>query len=384
MVRRTGYPEEMLDPDLDLEAELGIDTVKQVAVLAAVREQLGLAPDPAFRLRDANTLRKAIDYIARRLGGEPRRMAPSPAATRAPFPVATPAPAPAAAPVSTAIAAPTTAPTLARPGALPRLSQSLLENLLDAALGNAGARSGTIAFLSISPTDLAGARSRLPESEVTPVAGSGAIRVVARDREARVEAQFGPPPRHAEPPLPVPPEVLAAAAPDGTAENGAALRAILGGDASPIRWVRSTGGGALVAGARLDGHAAPSRAALAALLLSGAELAAFGWYRLTGAPHRVVAVERVHLRRLPTAGEDLRFHARMASPRAGRWRADVVVFTLGGERVAEMLGLSGGEAAAPARDASRDAEGQDGASWQRFCRAVDRPIPAARAEEQPS
>ena len=45
-VRRTGYPEDMLDPDLDLEAELGIDTVKQVAVLGAVRERLGLPPIP--------------------------------------------------------------------------------------------------------------------------------------------------------------------------------------------------------------------------------------------------------------------------------------------------------------------------------------------------
>ena len=33
----TGYPAELLDPDLDLEADLGVDTVKQAEVFAAVR-----------------------------------------------------------------------------------------------------------------------------------------------------------------------------------------------------------------------------------------------------------------------------------------------------------------------------------------------------------
>ena len=38
----TGYPPELLDPDLDLEADLGVDTVKQAEVFAAVREEYGL------------------------------------------------------------------------------------------------------------------------------------------------------------------------------------------------------------------------------------------------------------------------------------------------------------------------------------------------------
>ena len=33
----TGYPAELLDLDLDLEADLGVDTVKQAEVFAAVR-----------------------------------------------------------------------------------------------------------------------------------------------------------------------------------------------------------------------------------------------------------------------------------------------------------------------------------------------------------
>ena len=38
----TGYPPELLDPDLDLEADLGVDTVKQAEVFAAVREEYSL------------------------------------------------------------------------------------------------------------------------------------------------------------------------------------------------------------------------------------------------------------------------------------------------------------------------------------------------------
>jgi hypothetical protein len=66
MIEKTGYPEEMLDLDLDLEADLGIDTVKQVAVYAAAREKLGIALDPEFKLRDHNTLRKVITAMAKR------------------------------------------------------------------------------------------------------------------------------------------------------------------------------------------------------------------------------------------------------------------------------------------------------------------------------
>ena len=41
----TGYPAELLDPDLDLEADLGVDTVKQAEVFAAVRAHYGVERD---------------------------------------------------------------------------------------------------------------------------------------------------------------------------------------------------------------------------------------------------------------------------------------------------------------------------------------------------
>ncbi len=37
VAEKTGYPTEMLDLDLDLEADLGVDTVKQAETFAAVR-----------------------------------------------------------------------------------------------------------------------------------------------------------------------------------------------------------------------------------------------------------------------------------------------------------------------------------------------------------
>jgi acyl transferase domain-containing protein/NAD(P)H-dependent flavin oxidoreductase YrpB (nitropropane dioxygenase family)/NAD(P)-dependent dehydrogenase (short-subunit alcohol dehydrogenase family) len=39
---RTGYPAEMLDPDLDLEAELSIDSIKRIEVLGELAERVGL------------------------------------------------------------------------------------------------------------------------------------------------------------------------------------------------------------------------------------------------------------------------------------------------------------------------------------------------------
>ncbi len=56
MADKTGYPQDMLDLDLDLEADLGIDTVKQAETFQAVREAFDIpqqeGPEPA-RLPDA-------------------------------------------------------------------------------------------------------------------------------------------------------------------------------------------------------------------------------------------------------------------------------------------------------------------------------------------
>jgi NAD(P)-dependent dehydrogenase (short-subunit alcohol dehydrogenase family)/acyl carrier protein len=60
---KTGYPVDMLDLDLDLEADLGVDTVKQAEVFASVREAYGIARDENLRLRDFPTLKHVIQFV---------------------------------------------------------------------------------------------------------------------------------------------------------------------------------------------------------------------------------------------------------------------------------------------------------------------------------
>ncbi len=39
---RTGYPLDMLDPDLDLEADLSIDSIKRTEILGELTDRIGL------------------------------------------------------------------------------------------------------------------------------------------------------------------------------------------------------------------------------------------------------------------------------------------------------------------------------------------------------
>ena len=59
----TGYPQDMLDLDLDLEADLGIDTVKQAEIFASMRETYGIARDENMKLRDFPTLAHVIGFM---------------------------------------------------------------------------------------------------------------------------------------------------------------------------------------------------------------------------------------------------------------------------------------------------------------------------------
>ena len=119
---KTGYPEDMLDLDLDMEADLGIDTVKQAELFAIMREKYQIARQEGVQLKDYPTIRSIIQYAMKNAGTE-GASAPAPAvapvATPAPVsPVAQPAPVapvaqPAPAPVAP-VAAPAPAPTAAK------------------------------------------------------------------------------------------------------------------------------------------------------------------------------------------------------------------------------------------------------------------------------
>jgi len=53
----------MLDLDLDLEADLGIDTVKQAEMFAAVREAYDIPRDDNLKLRDFPTLAHTVQFV---------------------------------------------------------------------------------------------------------------------------------------------------------------------------------------------------------------------------------------------------------------------------------------------------------------------------------
>src|SRR5678815_2161290 len=62
-VEKTGYPRDMLDLDLDLEADLGVDTVKQAEMFAAIREIYSIPRDENRKLRDYPTLAHVIRFV---------------------------------------------------------------------------------------------------------------------------------------------------------------------------------------------------------------------------------------------------------------------------------------------------------------------------------
>ncbi|WP_051361928.1 type I polyketide synthase [Solimonas soli] len=71
---RTGYPLEMLDPDLDLEADLSIDSIKRIEVIGelaqrlSLRSALGADADAALeQLAAQKTLRAMQDWLAARI-----------------------------------------------------------------------------------------------------------------------------------------------------------------------------------------------------------------------------------------------------------------------------------------------------------------------------
>jgi len=78
----TGYPPEMLEPDMEIEADLGVDTVKQATILAMLGERFGQA-DGEFRISAYPT----IGHLIKLFAGASATSAPVAVAS-----VATPAP----------------------------------------------------------------------------------------------------------------------------------------------------------------------------------------------------------------------------------------------------------------------------------------------------
>ena len=66
---KTGYPTEMLELDQDMEADLGIDTVKQAETFASIRESFDIPVQEGLNLRDYPTLQSVIDFVRTHAAG---------------------------------------------------------------------------------------------------------------------------------------------------------------------------------------------------------------------------------------------------------------------------------------------------------------------------
>lgn len=87
----TRYPEEILDSHADLEADLGIDSVKRMEILGRLREVLALPADLAIPERGLNSIAAVTAFVEQALGATSAQVAAQPPAPPQPAP---PRPAP--------------------------------------------------------------------------------------------------------------------------------------------------------------------------------------------------------------------------------------------------------------------------------------------------
>ncbi len=79
VAEKTGYPAEMLEPAMQLDADLGIDSIKRVEILSALQEQLPDAPViKPEHLGTLQTLGQIVEFLAAEAGATPRPPHPSP------------------------------------------------------------------------------------------------------------------------------------------------------------------------------------------------------------------------------------------------------------------------------------------------------------------
>ncbi len=63
---KTGYPADMLDTGLDLEADLGIDTVKQAEFISEIREAFNIPRIEGLKIADFPTINHIISFVIER------------------------------------------------------------------------------------------------------------------------------------------------------------------------------------------------------------------------------------------------------------------------------------------------------------------------------
>ncbi|MFW9923194.1 MAG: SDR family NAD(P)-dependent oxidoreductase [Candidatus Thorarchaeota archaeon] len=64
---KTGYPVDMIEPKMELEEDLGIDTVKQAEIFGILRGKWNLPREEGIRIQDYSTVEKIAQYISNRI-----------------------------------------------------------------------------------------------------------------------------------------------------------------------------------------------------------------------------------------------------------------------------------------------------------------------------
>ena len=64
IAEKTGYPPDMLEDDMDLEAELGVDSIKQVEILSTLRDRHPSLPEiEPEQVAELRTIRLLSDFF---------------------------------------------------------------------------------------------------------------------------------------------------------------------------------------------------------------------------------------------------------------------------------------------------------------------------------
>ena len=64
VVEQTGYPEELVELDTNLEADLGIDSIKKAQLFGELQEYFDITPPEGLTLDDFPTLRHIVRFLA--------------------------------------------------------------------------------------------------------------------------------------------------------------------------------------------------------------------------------------------------------------------------------------------------------------------------------
>lgn len=74
---KTGYPIEMLELDMDMEADLGIDSIKRVEIMGALQEKYPDLPKPSNveELAELRTIGQIVEYLQKLAGAEKKAAA---------------------------------------------------------------------------------------------------------------------------------------------------------------------------------------------------------------------------------------------------------------------------------------------------------------------